>query len=172
MPSITGIQDTTQTGSPSSLDMKSELATIQALSAGQAPQGSGFGQTLGQLGGTGMGAAFGSPEIGAAAGGTAGSLVDWFINKNAGDNTRKRELTTKRKLLDKAKRKGIADATAERRANIRGIALSEEQQAMTKEDMAKNERERLLTDLMADLQQKEEFQQYLTNDFLKKRKLT
>lgn len=176
MPHITGIQDTQHsvTGiAPSSLDMKSELATIQALRAGQAPPGSGTGQTVGQLAGTGAGLAFGGPA-GAAAGGivggTAGSLVDWFIEKDAKANASKRELTAKRKLLDKEKTRAISTGISDRKARLQGIALSEEEQAMTALDMEKKEREGTMSNLLADLREKKEFEQYLTDSFLEKRK--
>ena len=165
-----------------SVDMQRELELVKAMANQQRGQGDGIGKMVGQTGGGAVGAAIGGyvggpqgaqmgQSIGGGAGGSIGALVDWYRENEAIEKAQKKELDIKRKMMKKAKRKAAADAIAERRANLRGIALTREQEALDKETLIANERELALSNLLNDLRKKAEYENFTKESFLKKRRM-
>jgi len=149
---------------PTALDMQSELATIQALSQG-ASSGGGIAQTIGQTAGSLV-----SPEVGGIAGGV-GSIIDWYIDKEDRDAAQaKRE----KALIDEKSRQikiGNSNAATEARTRRVGIALSREEQALTKEDVIRNDRKNALRTLLGGINQKAQQDEVLKQKFLTNRRI-
>lgn len=164
----------------SSLDMQNELATINALSQ-QASASGGLGAAIGTGVGTAGGAAVGSliPVVGTgigavaggAVGGAIGSVVDFMIDSNAKDRIARKQADLKRKLIKKQQRKSNAKGIAERKARLKGIGLSLEEEALTADQVIKNERKSTLSNLMFDIGQKNAFKQQLNTSFKTQRGL-
>jgi hypothetical protein len=165
--------------SKSSLDMQQELAQIEALS--QQAQSSNLGGAIGTGVGVGAGAVAGSliPVVGTgvgataggAVGGAVGSIVDYMIDSNEKDRIARKQADLKRKLIKKQQRKGNARAMANRKARLKGIGLSLEQEALTGEQAIKNERRATLSNLMYDIGQKNAFKEQLNTSFKARRGL-
>ena len=158
----------------SSLDMQRELATINALS--QNFQSGGLGSAVGVGVGAGAGAVIGTyalPVIGtgygaaagAAVGGSIGLVVDHMLGSSAKDRIAKKQKDLKRKLIKKEQRKSNARGIAERKARLKGIGLTLEQQAQTAEDVIRNERRTTLSNLMYDIGQKQGVKKQLNANF-------
>jgi len=166
--SPTGIQAT-----PSkTIDLKDELAQIQAIKVGQAPQGSGVGQTVGTVGGAGVAAALGAPpQAGAVVGGTVGSIVDYMIDKDAADKAEAKRKEALKKQIEREKAIANSRAITEDRARRRGIALSREEEAMTSQDVINQSRRSMLQNLLSSINQKAQSDEVLKQKFLKSRRV-
>jgi hypothetical protein len=164
----------------SSLDMQNELAQIQALSNVSNASG-GLGTAIGTGVGTGGGAIVGSliPVVGTgigavaggAVGGAIGSVVDFMIDSNAKDRIARKQADLKRKLIKKQQRKSNAKGIAERKARLKGIGLSLEEEALTADQAIKNERKNTLSNVMFDIGQKNAFKNQLNTSFKAQRGL-
>jgi hypothetical protein len=153
-------------------NLNTELANIQAIRAGT-QAGGGIGQTVGGLLGAGAGTFFGGPAggaLGSSLGAGLGSIVDFGLNKSANDRARKKELEARRRLLAKEKRLSNSRKALDRNLAIQGLASEREQQALSKEDLLRQQREAMLGNLSSDINQKDEFQQLLQNRFLATRR--
>ncbi|MDM8548291.1 glycine zipper domain-containing protein [Candidatus Venteria ishoeyi] len=159
--------------SKSSLDMQQELAAIEALSNAANASG-GLGSTIGGAAGAGIGTVIApgaGTAVGGAVGGAVGSVVDYMIDSSEKDRIARKQADLKRKLIKKQQRKSNAKAMANRKARLKGIGLSLEQEALTGEQAIKNERRNTLANLMYDIGQKKAFKEQLNTSFKAKRGL-
>lgn len=167
---------------PASTSLEDELALIRGASAGIKGGSGGLGGTvgagLGTAGGAVAGGLIGGPVgagIGAAAGGglggSIGSIVDWAIDDAAQEKAERRELTARRKLLKKKKRKqekAIVDAN---RAKYRGIATSREEAAQQAYQAKKSQRENYMFEIMQDLQKQGQTDNFIREKLLNSRSI-
>lgn len=160
---------------PSSLDMQKELLEIQTLANNQAPQGSGIGQTIGTVGGTGAAMAFGAdPMTASAVGGLTGSVgatVDWFIEKEARDRAEIAKEVAIKKETDRQVKKSATQSWLQQMADFRGISLSRDQEAKTEQDVLNEMRMNLMSNMLSNVNQKAQNDETLRQKFLKSRSI-
>jgi phage tail tape-measure protein len=131
-----------------SINLKNELAQIQAMRRGSGS--GGLGKTIGGTAGGAIGSIWGpaGTVVGSAVGGTAGSLVDYMIDKDADDKADIIRTSALKKEKIRLATKQNTDDYLQGVINAKQRAISSTEAGLTKSQLVKQMRSNLMKELI------------------------